>query len=60
MLFKRVIKLKKTKFIDFKNVDIPEGFWNNRQTINANTTIQSIYNKFNATGRFEAAKLKWR
>lgn len=60
MLFKRVIKLKKTKFIDFKNVDIPEGFWNNRQTINANTTIQSIYNKFNATGRFEAAKLNWR
>lgn len=48
------------KFLDYSNVDIFDGFWNKKQKMNADITINAIYDKFNETGRFESAKLNWR
>ena len=50
----------KSTFISFDKVDIKQGFWHNRQSSNADTTIFSIYDRFRDTGRFEALKLGWR
>lgn len=35
---------------------IDGGFWETRQTINAESTIPSVYNRFEETGRFQALK----
>lgn len=37
--------------ISFKNVDITGGFWAERQKINRETTVYSVYDRFKSTGR---------
>ena len=37
---------------------ITDGFWANRQKINAEHTIPAVYNRFKETGRFDALKCK--
>ncbi len=44
--------MKRNAFVPFTQVRIGDGFWKNRQQINENTTLQSIYRRFVDTGRF--------
>jgi len=44
------------KNFSLKDSRITDGFWANRQTINAENTIPAVYNRFKETGRFDALK----
>lgn len=47
------------KQISFVDVEITGGFWKNRQRINEETTIFTIYERFCDTGRFDAFACNW-
>ena len=44
------------KTFSLKESRITDGFWANRQKINAENTIPAVYNRFKETGRFDALK----
>ena len=48
------------KNIGFEKINITDGFWKNQQDIIKNTSIYSVYNRFEDTGRFEALKMNWK
>lgn len=48
------------KPVSFRDVDIPDGFWNDRQSLNHAVTIHSVKDRFTDTGRFEAFKFNWK
>ena len=50
----------KTVAISCKEVKILDGFWKERQRINRDVTINSVYNRFNDMGKIEAFWLRWR
>lgn len=45
--------------ISFDKVEICDGFWKQKQKLNAETTIFSVYDRFSETGRFDAFKFDW-
>jgi uncharacterized protein len=45
--------------ISFLNVSIDNGFWNKRQSINAEKTIYALQERFKETGHFNAFNFKW-
>ena len=45
--------------ISFKDVEICEGFWKQKQTLNKETAIFSVYERFSETGRFDAFNFDW-
>lgn len=45
--------------IRYSSVDICNGFWGQRQAINATATVNSVYDRFCDTGRFDAFKFDW-
>ncbi len=47
-------------FLSLKNVTITEGFWKNRQQLNAETTVHAVYKQFEKTGRFACLNHAWR
>lgn len=49
-----------SKIIPLKNTDITGGFWADKQKLNREVTIHSVYDRFAETGRFEAFKLNWK
>lgn len=49
-----------SKIIPLKNTEITGGFWADKQKLNREVTIHSVYNRFAETGRFEAFKLNWK
>lgn len=48
------------KQINYKNVKITEGFWQEKLKMICDTTLQSVYNRFEETGRFAALDLQWK
>ena len=42
--------------IDFSDVKITGGYWKARQDINSNVTLRAVYERFQATHRFDALK----
>lgn len=48
------------KNLTFSNVNITGGFWQQRQTLNRESTVHSVYNRFVDTGRFDAFRCDWR
>ena len=49
-----------SKIIPLKNTEITGGFWADKQKLNREVTIHSVYDRFAETGRFEAFKLNWK
>ena len=52
--------MQKFKAVDHSNISIEQGFWHHRQHLNAETTIYSVWQRFEETGRFSALKLDWK
>lgn len=50
----------KSKPVTLKNTAVNGGFWADRQILNKDVTIHSVYNRFKETGRFDAFKLDWK
>ena len=48
------------KSIEFSDINITGGYWKNRQDINKNTTVYSVYDRFTDTHRFSALECKWK
>ena len=46
--------------IPFSNVTITSGFWKTKQDMVRDTTVQSVYDRFKETHRFEALKCQWK
>lgn len=46
--------------IKYSDVTITSGFWKEKQKLNRETIIWSVYDRFIETGRFEALKCKWK
>ena len=46
--------MKTYRGIPFTDVDINGGFWQARQQLNRDVTIEAVMNRFMETGRFEA------
>ncbi len=49
-----------SKIIPLKNTEITGGFWADKQKLNREVTIHSVYNRFAETGRFDAFKVNWK
>ena len=47
------------KAVSFRNVDITDGFWAQRQQMNKDVTIFAVEDRFRDTGRFEAFRFIW-
>ena len=47
------------KKVSYRNVDITDGFWKNRQQINRDVTIRAVEDRFRDTGRFRAFKFDY-
>lgn len=45
--------------IDYKHVEITDGFWRERQRINRKITIPAVWNRFCETGRVESFSCAW-
>jgi len=52
--------MKKYQSVSFDNVIIDNGFWQQKQKLNSEVTIYSIWKRFAETGRFEAFKFDWK
>lgn len=50
----------KSKAISLENTNITGGFWADKQKLNREVTIHSVYERFFETGRFDAFKLDWK
>ncbi len=46
--------------IGFKDIEITGGFWKLKQDMVKNTTVNSVYERFCDTHRFEALKCEWK
>ena len=44
----------------FTSVRLTDGFWKNKQMMNENVSMESVYNRFYDTGRIEAFRCDWR
>ena len=51
---------REIKNISFMDVNINNGFWEKRQTINAKTSLYSILDYFKESGRIDAFKFDWK
>lgn len=47
------------KQVSFRDVNIGDGFWKDRQKLNHDVTIHAVRDRFTDTGRFEAFKFNW-
>lgn len=52
--------MKTFQAISYQNVNITDGFWKNRQHINASITSHSVYNRFSDSHRYEALDCNWK
>ncbi|MBR6620004.1 MAG: glycoside hydrolase family 127 protein [Clostridia bacterium] len=49
-----------SKNLLLNDTNITTGFWADRQKLNRDVTIHSVYDRFKETGRFDAFKLDWK
>ncbi len=52
--------MQKNNQVNFFDININKGFWHDRQKINAETSIYTIWERFKETGRFDAFKFQWK
>lgn len=52
--------MRKTEHIDFTELVFHEGFWKRRKEINRTATVNAVYDRFKATGRFDAFSCSWK
>ena len=48
------------KTISYRNVTLTSGYWKEKQLLNENVTIYSVYDRFYDTGRIEAFKFNYK
>lgn len=48
------------KNINFRNVRLTDGFWHQKQNMVKDVTIDSVYNRFKETHRFDAFACTWK
>lgn len=46
--------------IDYRNIKITDGFWKVKQDMISDVTLQSVYNRFKETHRFDALDCTWK
>lgn len=46
--------------IEFSDIEITGGYWKTRQDINSSVTLESVYERFQETHRFDALKCEWK
>ena len=49
-----------SKNIPLKSTNITGGFWADRQKLNREVTIYSVYDRFKETGRFDSFRVDWK
>ena len=47
------------KRVSFRDIKITDGFWADKQKLNAKKTIYAVEDRFEDTGRFEAFRFNW-
>ena len=52
--------MKKYNAVDFLNVNLTEGFWFEREKLNREVTLESVRQRFEDTGRFDAFEFRWK
>ncbi|HZJ78059.1 MAG TPA: beta-L-arabinofuranosidase domain-containing protein [Clostridia bacterium] len=52
--------MKQDNTVSYKNVNMDDGFWAERQRLNREVTIYNVYDRFHDTGRISAFELNWR
>ena len=46
--------------LQFKNVEIIDGFWKHRYDLNRKVSLKAVYERFEETGRFDAVRYNFR
>ena len=54
------MRVKRYQAVPFQQVDLDQGFWQERQRINRDVSIWNVYKRFQETGRFDALSCDWR
>ncbi len=49
-----------SKTVSLGSTSVTGGFWAEKQKLNREVTIHSVYDRFNDTGRFDAFRLDWK
>ena len=52
--------MRKVKHIDFTSLTFSDGFWKKRKDLNETVTVNAVYDRFKATGRFDAFSCSWK
>lgn len=52
--------MRKIKHIDFTELTFRDGFWKSRKELNETVTVNAVYDRFKATGRFDAFSCSWK
>lgn len=52
--------MKKYEHIPFGCIDIDGGFWEQKQNMVRNISVNNVYKRFEETGRFDAFKFEWK
>ena len=48
------------KHIDYRHVELKEGFWKQKLDMVRDTTVHAVYDRFCDTHRFSALKCEWK
>ncbi len=48
------------KKVEFRNVDINNGFWKSRIDMVSDVSVYNVYKRFSETGRFDALRCNWK
>lgn len=51
--------MKTINNINFTNISINDGFWKERYNLNKNISLESVYKRFEETGRFDALRFNY-
>lgn len=52
--------MKNIQPVPYTDVSIAKGFWLERQSINASSTLRTIHEQFTLSGRFDALRFDWK
>ncbi|NLG38122.1 MAG: hypothetical protein GX549_08880, partial [Clostridiales bacterium] len=52
--------MKNIQPVPYTDVSITKGFWLERQSINASSTLRTIHEQFTLSGRFDALRFDWK
>ena len=52
--------MKHYRNVPFTSVKLTDGFWKDKQQMNENVSVGSVYNRFADTGRIDAFRCDWR